>query len=142
MQKIEEGKLKNIGFFLLRLSVSIIFIVAGWGKLTNIAPIVDLIGSIGLPGPTFWAYLVAIVEFLGGLAVILGVYLRCFAKLLAVIMLVALLTVKINAGFKAARLDIALLGSTLALAFLGGGGWQLIQKECFDWCSVCKMKEE
>jgi putative oxidoreductase len=142
MKKIEEDKLKNIGFFLLRLSVGVIFIVAGWSKLTGIEKISGLMSDIGLFAPLFWAYLVAIVEFLGGLAVILGVYLRCFAKLLAVIMLVALLTVKINAGFKAARLDIALLGSTLALAFLGGGGWQLVKKECFDWCAVCKMKEE
>lgn len=141
MDKIKEEKLKNIGFLALRLSVGAIFVVAGWSKLTGIEGVAGMMEQIGLPGPMFWAYLVAIVEFLGGLAVIFGVYLRCFAKLLAVIMLVALLTVKIQSGFKAARLDIALLGSTIALAALGGGTWQLIKKECFDWCAVCKMKE-
>lgn len=141
MSKIKEEKLKNIGFLALRLSVGIIFVVAGWSKLTGIEGVTGLMGKIGLPGPLFWAYLVAIVEFLGGLAVIFGVYLRCFAKLLAVIMLVALLTVKVQAGFSAARLDIALLGSTIALTTLGGGTWQLIKKECFDWCAVCKMKK-
>ena len=141
MDKIKEEKLKNIGFLALRLSVGAIFVVAGWSKLTGIEGVAGMMEQIGLPGPMFWAYLVAIVEFLGGLAVIFGVYLRCFAKLLAVIMLVALLTVKIQSGFKAARLDIALLGSTIALAALGGGNWQLIKKECFDWCAICKMKE-
>lgn len=141
MGKIKEEKLRNIGFMALRVAVGVIFIVSGWSKLTGIEPIIGMMEGIGLPGPTFWAYLVAIVEFLGGIALILGVYLRCFAKLLAVIMLVAILTVKAQSGFKAARLDIALLGATIALAALGGGGWQLIKKECFSWCSICKMKE-
>ncbi|MFB6181321.1 MAG: DoxX family protein [Candidatus Magasanikbacteria bacterium] len=142
MGKIKEEKLRNIGFLALRLAVGAIFIATGWAKLTGIDPIVGMMGSIGLPGPTFWAYLVAIVEFLGGIALILGVYLRCFAKLLAIIMLVAILTVKAKSGFKAARLDIALLGANIALAALGGGSWQLIKKECFSWCGICKMKEE
>lgn len=138
MTQIKKEKLENIGFLLLRISVGVIFIVSGWGKLTGIGSIISLMTGIGLPVAAFWAYLVAFVEFLGGIAVILGVYTRFFAKLLAVIMLVALLTVKIKSGFQAARIDIALLGSTLALTALGGGEWQLIKKECFSWCPVCK----
>ncbi len=137
--QIKEEKLKNIGLFTLRLAVGVIFVVSGWGKLTGMESTIGLMENIGLPGAVFWAYLVAFVEFLGGLAVIIGVYLRCFAKLLAVIMLVALLTVKIKAGFKAARLDIILLGSSIALACLGGGSWQLLKnKECFGWCMIGK----
>ena len=143
MIQIKEEKLKNIGLFVLRLAVGIIFVVSGWGKLTGMESTISVMENVGLPGAVFWAYLVALVEFLGGLAVIIGVYLRCFAKLLAIIMLVALLTVKIEAGFKAARIDIMLLSANIALASLGGGDWQLLKnKECFGWCRVGKEEKQ
>jgi len=124
-------KLENYGFLALRLSVGIIFVMQGWGKLSGgIEMFAGMLEAKGFFLPMMFAYLVAITEFLGGLAVIFGVFVRFFAQLLAIIMLVALLTVHISGTFAEAMAVIALLGSTLALTFLGGGDMLLTKK---DW---------
>lgn len=124
-------KMENWGFLALRLSVGIIFIMQGWGKLNGgIEMFAGMLESKGFFLPMLFAYLVAITEFLGGLAIIFGVFVRFFAQLLAIIMLVALLTVHLSGPFAGAMAVIALLGSTLALTFLGGGNLLLTKK---DW---------
>ena len=127
------------GLFLLRLSVGIIFVYQGWAKLTNMEGTIGFFTSLNLPAAAFLAYLVAFVEFLGGIAVLLGVWTRFAAKLLAIIMVVAFLTVGLKGGFKASQIMIALLGSTSAIALLGGGSWQWMAKnECPGFCMLHK----
>ena len=120
----------NYGLLALRVTAGLVFIFMGWGKLTGIEMFTGMLGDLGFPAAAFWAYLVAIVEFLGGLGLLFGVYLRFFAKLLAIVMIVALLVVHAGGPFKEMISSLALLGSTLALAFMGGGAWMLTQK---DW---------
>ena len=132
---------ENIGFMALRISVGLIFVVLGWGKLNGIDGVAGMLEGMGFPAAGFMAWLLALVEFLGGLALILGVYIRMFAKMLAIAMLVALFTAHVPGPFKEAFSAIALLGSSIAVAYLGGGDWQLLQgKECFSWCTMCKCK--
>ncbi len=131
----DPANMKKWGLFLLRLSVGLIFIYHGWGKLTNIEATIGFFTSLSFPGAAFWAYLVALIEFLGGLAVVLGIWVRFAAKLLAIIMIVALLTVHMKMGFAQSELVIALLGSTLAISMLGGGDWQWMKdNECVPMC--------
>lgn len=132
-----ETKNGHYGLLALRVTVGIIFVVMGWMKLNGgIEGFAEMLGDKGFPLPEVLAYLVAAVEFLGGLGVLFGVYLRLSAKLLAIVMIVALLTVHVGMPFKQSMAPLALLGSTLALMFLGGGKWMLTQK---DWvCKPCK----
>jgi len=123
----------------LRLSVGLIFLMQGWGKLNAIEMPTALLDGIGFPAAGFFAWLLAVTEFLGGIGLILGIWVRCFAKLLFVVMLVALFTVHIPGSFAGAMTPIALLGSTLAVALLGGGAWQLMKdRECLPFCRMGK----
>lgn len=121
-------KYDGLAPLLLRIGVGIIFIVAGWGKLTGIEGVQGFFGDLGIPLPGLMAWVVAIVEFFGGLMVLLGAYIRIPALLLAFTMIVALLTTKLGGEFGAARLDLMLLLTTLALFFLGSGKYSVDDK--------------
>ncbi len=114
----------------IRLVAGLIFVLHGWGKLTG-NPSVDMfagmLGSLGLPMPIFFAWVVALVEFLGGVAFLLGIFVRPAAILLSVVMLVAFFLVK-HGVFPAADIDLALLGISVALALAGPGQYSLAQK--------------
>ncbi|MDX1641720.1 MAG: DoxX family protein [Balneolaceae bacterium] len=116
-----DSKYSDIALLLLRLGIGIIFIVAGWGKLTGIEGVQGFFGDIGIPLPGIMAWVVAIVEFFGGIMVVLGAYAKIPYLLLAIIMVVAIFTVKIDQGFGATRLELMLLLASLALFLTGSG---------------------
>ena len=122
---------KNLGLLLLRLGVGITFIMHGWAKFADMGKTVGFFGTIGFPA--FFAYLVAFVELVGGIALIVGFCTRYTAKILTIVMLVALFYVKIS-KFDAAflggyELDFVLLFALLALMFTGSGKYSI---KC--WC--------
>lgn len=119
------SKYHDLAPLLLRIGVGLIFIFAGWGKLTGIEGTQDFFGNIGIPMAGLMAWVVALVEFVGGLMVLFGAWARIPNLLLAVIMVVALLTTKMGEGFGAARLDLMLLFATLALAIIGSGKYSV-----------------
>jgi len=126
--------MRNVGLLALRLAVGIIFISHGWGKLADIGTTTSMFENFGFPAAAFFAWLVGLVEFVGGLAVFFGFFVRAAAKLLAIVMLTALLFVHTKMPFSAAELPLALLGANLALFGLGGGDWVISKKDC-----TCKM---
>jgi len=127
--------MKNLGLFLLRVAVGAVFIYHGWLKLSDIALTTTFFDSVGIPIPVFFAWLVGLVEFVGGIALVLGVWVHTFALLLAVNMLVALLVVHLGAPWSAAELPVVLFGAMVALMGVGAGDWRLVKKEC-----VCQMR--
>ncbi len=116
---------RDIALLLLRIGVGIIFIVAGWGKLTGIEGVQGFFGNIGIPLPGLMAWVVAIVEFVGGIMVLAGAFIRIPAILLAIIMVVAIITTKFGQEFTAYRLDLMLMLVSAALALLGPGKYSL-----------------
>lgn len=110
---------------LLRLGVGLIFVYAGWGKLTGIEGTAAFFGDLGIPLAGLMAWVVALVEFVGGLMVLAGFKITVPSLLLAFVMVVALLTTKLGEGFQAARLDLLLLFVTLSLAIIGSGKYSL-----------------
>ncbi|SIQ68511.1 putative oxidoreductase [Rhizobium sp. RU20A] len=75
--------MQNIFALAARVLLSILFIVAGYGKLTGFEGTVGYFGSIGLPVPTVTAALVTALELLGGIAILLGLFARPVAVALA-----------------------------------------------------------
>lgn len=118
---------KNLAFLLLRIGVGLIFVLAGWGKLTGIENVQGFFGNVGIPMAGIMAWVVAIVEFVGGIMVLVGYKIKLPSLLLAFIMVVAILTVKLggDGGFSGMRVDIMLLVTSLALAILGSGGYSV-----------------
>ncbi|TVQ10282.1 MAG: DoxX family protein [Balneolaceae bacterium] len=125
MNQFKTEKNYDLAILLLRIGVGVIFIVAGWGKLTGIEGTQEFFGGLGIPAPAIMAWVVAIVEFVGGLMVLTGSYIRVPAVLLAIVMIVAILTTKLDRGFSAARLDMMLLLTSLALFFLSSGRFSI-----------------
>ncbi len=130
---------KDWGLLFLRVSVALIFIYSGWSKLSSMDMVIGMFTNLGFPVAAFWAYLVAIVEFLGGIAILVGLYTRSIASILAIIMVVALLVAHVPGPLKQAFLPIALLGSTLALAGTGAGKYRVMAGK--DEC-ICPTKKK
>jgi putative oxidoreductase len=123
-----DNKKSDIALLLLRIGVGVIFIVAGWSKLTGIEGTIGFFDGLGIPLPGIMAWVVAIVEFFGGIMVLLGAYAKIPYLLLAIVMVVALLTTKLGGEFSAARLDLMLLLTTLALFLIGSGAYSVDNK--------------
>jgi putative oxidoreductase len=120
---MNSERLHDIALLLLRIGVGIIFIHAGWGKVTGIEGTQGFFGNIGIPAPALMAWVVALVEFIGGIMLLVGVKIRIPAILLAITMLVAILTTKLSGDdpFRAMRLDLILMLASVALALTGAG---------------------
>jgi putative oxidoreductase len=117
----------DLALLLLRIGVGLIFIYAGWGKITGIEGTQQFFGNIGIPMAGIMAWVVAIVELVGGLMVLTGYKIQIPALLLATVMLVAILTTKLGNDnmFQSMRLDLLLLLVNLSLAILGSGKYSL-----------------
>lgn len=120
---------------ILRIFVGIVFLAHGVQKLQGIEGVVGFFGFLGIPAPDIMAWVVALIETIGGLALILGLGTRYAAALLAVVMLVAIVTFKASIGLIAGpdagaagyELDGTLLVANLVLLILGGGALSLEQ---------------
>lgn len=121
------AKNKDLALLLLRLGVGVIFIVAGLGKLTGMEGTQQFFGSIGIPLPGLMAWVVALVEFLGGLMMLTGYKIKIPALLLAFTMLVAIITTDLGSDspFMNLRLELMLILASLALAIMNTGKYSL-----------------
>ncbi|SFT73401.1 DoxX family protein [Mesorhizobium sp. YR577] len=112
-----------------RVLISILFILAGFGKLTAIGGTAGFFESLGLPMPTVTAVVVGLVEFFGGLAVLVGFKTRIAAILLAVFTLGA--TAVAHLDFSQAgnalmlQKNLGLVGGFLFLAVIGAGAYSI-----------------
>ena len=115
-----------------RVLLSILFILAGYSKLTAISATAGWFGSIGLPMPTVTTVVVGLVELLGGLAVLIGFKTRIAAIVLALFTLGA--TAVAHLDFSQAgnalmlQKNLGLTGGFLLLAALGAGAYSIDAK--------------
>lgn len=128
-----HGKCRQWGLLILRVVIGAIFISHGYGKLTG-SPSLEMfsgmLGGIGVPAPMFFAWVVALTELLGGIALVLGIFIKPAAYLLAFVMFIALWRVKGFAIFSKGEIDFALLGATLAIAMMGAGKFSVASQMC------------
>lgn len=121
----------NSGWALLILRVvfGALFIAHGWPKIKSLKTNAQNFEMMGFKPGNFWGTIVAIVEFFGGLAIILGLYVQLAGLLLVINMGVATIW-KIKRGHKFVggfELELILATVGLALATLGGGLYGLDQ---------------
>lgn len=106
----------------IRFGLALVFVLAGWSKLTAFGAWQDAVASLGFPFPTVTAALVLVAELFGGFGLALGVLARFSAAVHAVIMAVALLVVRVFGGSPDGwRLDAVLLAGALAIVINGPG---------------------
>ena len=87
-------KIAFLGPTLARLTVGLVFIGTGWGKLHSIPDVTEFFTSLHIPAPGFNARLTAATELFGGLAVLLGLGTRLVSLPLAFTMVIAIVTAK------------------------------------------------
>jgi putative oxidoreductase len=116
----------NAGVTILRLIVGTVFIAHGGQKLFTIGlgNIGGMFGQMGIPMGELVGPAVALLEFFGGIALVLGLFTRLAAVGLALVMAGAVLLVHLPSGFfspQGIEFPLSLLGALTALALLGPG---------------------
>jgi putative oxidoreductase len=117
-------QLKPLGLLLLRVALGVIFIFHGYPKLfTSTHQTMQFFEHSGLPG--YFVYIAGVFEFFGGIMLIVGLFTRVAALLLAGEMLVALW--KVHGLFTNPmavdnyQFPLAVAAGAFALATLGAG---------------------
>lgn len=87
-------RLSALPSLLARLTLGLVFVESGWGKLGNLERVAGFFASLGLPAPAFQAHLVAFSEFGFGILVLAGLCTRLAALPLSAIMVVAIVTAR------------------------------------------------
>ena len=82
------------GPLIMRLIVGYTFMLAGWGKLSNLPQVTENFIGWGIPFPHFFTPLTSGIEFFGGLFLLLGLLTRISAGALGVTMVVAIRSAK------------------------------------------------
>lgn len=129
----------DMGLLVLRLTTGIIFLFMGITKLQGMDATIAFFASVGIPA--FLAWIVALLETIGGASLVLGFMTRIFSKILALIVLFAILIVNSHGPFMGMVMPLAVFGSAFALSCLGGGKYALCGFcLCGGKCSRCKNK--
>ena len=130
MNQRAVASVEGWGLLPLRVVVGVVFLMHGGQKLFvyGLAGTEGAMAHMGIPLPQLAAVAATAVEFLGGLAIVLGIFARWAGVLLAVEMAVAILMVRAKGGFFAPsgfEFEFTLFGAALTLAALGSGGASL-----------------
>ncbi len=88
------GKLAWFAPLLARVSVGVLFLTTGWGKLHNLPKVIDFFRELGIPYPELQAPFVATNELVCGALLIVGLATRFACVPLTISMIVALVTAK------------------------------------------------
>ena len=108
-----------------RILLSILFIPAGFGKLSNIGGTAGFFAALGLPVPTVTVVVVGLIELLGGLAILIGFKTRYAAILLGIFTIASALVAHLVPWDQANQTNffknLAIAGGFFVLAQYGAG---------------------
>jgi putative oxidoreductase len=127
----QKARSDDAGKLVLRAALSILILFHGFAKITGgVGFITGLVAKAGLP-PAL-GYLVLVGEVLAPLMVLLGLWARAGAMIIAFNMLIALLLVHTGDFFRindtggwAVELQVLLLAAAVAVALLGAGRYSI-----------------
>ena len=126
----DDPKLREIGLALLRIILGVVFFAHGYLKFfkMGVDGVVGFFTSLGIPAPTVAAWGVTMLEMVGGVALILGIFTPVLGVLFAIEMAGVIFFAKRGQGFmgpKGYEFELTLLVASLALALSGPGAFSL-----------------
>jgi putative oxidoreductase len=129
----------------LRIIAGIGFMMHGLPKLLDISNTQNSFTNMGLPPEL--AIIIGLLEFIGGLAILLGVFTRIAAGLLAINMIGAILLVKQSKGFiDGYELDLLYLAIMISLMLTGPGNLSIeknvLKRELFPKAPKYSINEK
>lgn len=130
-----------LGLFIVRLVAGVIFIYSGLEKLSNMHATTAAFASMGFGLALAW--IVALIELLGGVSLVIGLWTKFFSFLLSVTMIVAIIKVTGPMGLEMSMAPILLLAISIAVLFSGCGAYSVCRwghkdcSECSDGTCAC-----
>lgn len=115
-------KFEDTGIVLARILMAILFVVAGWGKLTDYAGTQQFMASMGIPA--IFVPLTVLLEFGGGLAIMFGFLTRTTALITAIFTVLTAILAHSNFAVDGPTMflkNISIAGGFLLLAINGPG---------------------
>jgi putative oxidoreductase len=83
MTDLGSERIRDEVLLIARVLLAVLFLVFGWGKLTDYSGTVAYMTQSGAPLPSVAALAAIVIEFFGAIALILGVWARPLALLFA-----------------------------------------------------------
>jgi putative oxidoreductase len=127
--------LKLIG----RILLGLVFLTAGWSKLTGFAGLVGMLGQVGFPLPTLFAVLAVVFEFGGAILLITGFHARTAAWALIVFTVIATAVFHDPSNPQQLMMfekNLAIIGGLLYVAVAGAGRYGFSRHNAM--CPMCK----
>ena len=123
----------DIGQFVLRVGLGLMFVfVHGWPKLAGgperWTSVGGSMGHLGIHfAPTFWGFMAGAFEFVGGVLLVLGLYVRQACVMILIVLIVATVSVlSRGGGLRGGTVQPIEVGiAIIALLFLGAGKYAI-----------------
>ncbi|MGD9794353.1 MAG: DoxX family protein [Acidimicrobiia bacterium] len=133
---------------ILRVVIGGLFIWHGIDKFdVGIDMIETMFDSWGVPAPGVAAPVTAVLEIVGGIALVFGIGTRVFAMALSAVMIGAIIYVKADLGvissqpMPGAELDLAMLAGLIAVIISGPGRFSIDDKLGLEPAEADRMRE-
>jgi uncharacterized membrane protein YphA (DoxX/SURF4 family) len=119
--------LQSLGLLGMRLALGTVMIAHGFPKVSGgLHQVVPMVTAAGFPG--WMAYIVAAVEFIGGIMILVGLLTRFVAIAMFIEMVVIISRIKWQSGFTGNgnyQLEAMIAAVAFGLIFFGGGSISL-----------------
>ena len=125
------ASLRDVAYTLVRVVVGVNLLMHGWLKVGTfgLAGVAGYMAKLGLEPAMAWAVAAMVLETVGAICIIIGLFTRFFAAALAVEMAIALWLVHLTKGFavSAGGYEYVLMWGIVmfAIALRGGGPYSL-----------------
>lgn len=128
-------KMRDVALLVARVLLALMFVIAGWGKISGYAGTQGYMEAMGVPGAIL--PLVILLELGGGLAIMLGLFTRSIAVLMGGFTLMAAFIFHYQPAEQMQMLmfmkNISVAGGFLALAAAGAGAFSLDARLGKNW---------
>ena len=128
-------KMKDVALLVGRVLLALMFVIAGWGKISGYAGTQGYMEAMGVPGAIL--PLVILLELGGGLAIMLGLFTRSIAVLMGGFTLMAAFIFHYEPAEQMQMLmfmkNVSVAGGFLALAAAGAGAFSLDARLGKNW---------